>query len=498
MFLCSVVCGLVSQAVGAVRPNALFSDGAVLQRGIPVPVWGDADIGERVTVEFQGQKASTVAKDGRWMVHLKPLRAGGPYGMSISGRNRIEIHDMLVGEVWVASGQSNMQMQVRLTENAPQDIAESSDPELRVFTVPVHASDKPEMEFAAQADVYHDHDMYMLASGKTKAVTTRWETASPATTGEFSAVAYYFARELKRAIKAPVGIISSSLGATYAENWTDAPTLRAIKDARLIIDWSAPFPNRPSALYNGMIHPLQPYAIRGAIWYQGESNAGLADDYRTVFPAMIANWRAAWGQGDFPFLFTQIAPFMKIQPTPSESAWAALRASQLAVSLTASHTAMAVITDAGSEVEIHPKKKAPVGARLALAARAIAYGEKIEYSGPVFRSMVVKGDRAVLGFDHAEGGLVAKGGDVTGFAIAGDDGRFVWAHASIQGDRVVVSNPEVAHPTVVRFGWADNPVVNLYNGAGLPASPFRSDDRIFGTTDHGLQTTDPASGVSRS
>jgi len=234
--------------------------------------------------------------------------------------------------------------------------------------------------------------------------------------------------------------------------------------------------NSPSVLYNGMIVPLQPYAIRGVIWYQGESNAGRAVEYQTLFPAMIRNWRQDWSEGDFPFLFVQLAPFMKIEASPQESAWAELREAQRLTTLTVPQTAMAVITDVGEENDIHPRKKEPVGARLARAARALAYREPIEYSGPTYQSMRVEGDRIVLQFQHTEGGLTARGGALKGFTIAGEDRKFVNARAEIRSDTVVVSSPEVSHPVAVRYGWANYPVVNLWNGAGLPASPFRTDD----------------------
>lgn len=465
-----------STAAASVRPNKLFSDGAVLQQGMPIPVWGDADENERITVKFLNQKVSTTARDGRWMVRLKPVAAGGPFTMTINGKNKIELHNILIGEVWIASGQSNMQMQLLLTEHAIRDIADSEDPQLRVFTVPVHAANTPMREFMTDSNAYPNHDMYRLFSGGPKPITAQWEQSSPSTSGEFSAVAYYFAQQLRKSLKVPVGIINASLGATFAETWTDSSTLKSLSGIQMMTDPSIPTPNHPGALYNGMIVPLQPYAIRGAIWYQGESNAGLANEYRTLFPAMIAGWRREWNQGDFPFLFVQIAPFMKPQPVPSESAWANLREAQLVTSLKVPNAGMAVITDAGSEVEIHPLTKQIAGIRLALAARAIAYGEQIEYSGPVFKSMVIKGNRAVLSFSHAESGLTAKGGEIKGFTIAGDDRKFVWADASLQGNKIVVSNPLIEHPKVVRYGWADFPVVNLYNNDGLLASPFSTED----------------------
>ena len=233
---------------------------------------------------------------------------------------------------------------------------------------------------------------------------------------------------------------------------------------------------RPCGLYNAMIAPLLPYAIKGAIWYQGESNAGRSFEYRKLFPAMIKCWRDEWKQGDFPFLFVQLAPFMKIEPEPKESGWAELREAQLLTALHCPKTAQAVITDVGEEADVHPKQKDPVGARLALAAQAIAYGEKIEFSGPAYAAMKVQGNKVILSFTHLGGGLVAKDGALKGFTIAGADKKFVNAQAEIQGDKIVVCCDQVAKPAAVRYGWANFPVVNLWSKAGLPASPFRTDD----------------------
>jgi sialate O-acetylesterase len=245
-----------------------------------------------------------------------------------------------------------------------------------------------------------------------------------------------------------------------------------------------PPPWRPSELYNGMIAPLLPYAIKGAIWYQGESNAGRAKQYRSLFPEMISNWRWDWGQGDFPFIAVQLAPFDKskrrtleaITEKPGDSDWAELREAQLLATKALPNVGMAVITDVGEKDDIHPKKKEPVGERLAKAALGIAYGQKIEYSGPLYKDMQVFGSQAFVTFDHAKSGLQARGGELTGFAICGADKQFVWGKAAIQGDKVVVSSPQVSKPVAVRYGWADYPVVNLWNKAGFPASPFRTDD----------------------
>jgi sialate O-acetylesterase len=333
----------------------------------------------------------------------------------------------------------------------------------------------------------------------------------------FSAVAYYFGRDLQESLKVPIGLIHTSWGGSPAEVWIreqimaenplyKAEILEGFKSqekrvAEETVKWESEKAAlekegkkiarnrpalgwRPAELYNGMIHPLLPLGIAGAIWYQGESNAGRAHQYQSLFPAMIANWRNDFGQGDFPFLLVQLAPWDKnkkremaeITKAPGESDWAELREAQLLSTKILPNVGMAVITDFGDKDDIHPQKKEPVGERLALLARCMAYGEKIPCSGPVYRSLKIEEGKALVSFDHVEKGLVAKDGDLQGFSIAGPDRKFVWAQAKIDGDRVVVSSPEVPNPVAVRYGWADFPVVNLFNKAGLPASPFRTDN----------------------
>ncbi|MCL4369030.1 MAG: sialate O-acetylesterase [Actinobacteria bacterium] len=517
--LLAVALGLLApvSASSTVVPNPLFSDGAVLQRGVRVPIWGTASPGEHVTVSFDGQKVSTVANGGKWMVHLKPMEAGGPFTLTISGSNTVEIHNVLVGEVWVCSGQSNMEFPLALASNGKEAIQSSSDPMLRLFTVPRLVSYYPQTAVKRPGDRAN----YSVAFPQDTKEGGHWDEASPSTTGGFSAVAYFFGRSLRRALGVPVGLIHSSWGGTPAEAWTTRKALEDTPSIRYYIDGLdaavRAYPQQmkryheqldsiakggangsqapkapdnplasswaPSGLYNGMIAPLIPYAIKGAIWYQGESNAGKAYEYRTLLPTMIRSWREEWGEGDFPFLLVQIAPFLKIQSQPMESAWAELRDAQLYTTQTVPKTAMAVITDVGDQNDIHPRQKEPVGQRLALAAEAIAYGRKVEYSGPQY----VQGGRAILSFTHVDGGLVAKDGPLTGFAIAGADRKFVNAQAEIQGGRIAAWSPDVARPAAVRFGWADYPVVNLYNKDGLPASLFRTDNFPLTTQPHPVQ-----------
>ncbi len=502
VWICAVGCWvlLAANAVADVRLARIFSDHAVLQQRKPVPVWGTAQPGEKVTVEFRGQKVSTVTgDDGEWRVTLKPMPAGGPFQMTVRGNNTIVLDDVLVGEVWICSGQSNMEWPVALSNNAEQEIAQANYPQIRLFMVPKAVSDRPLKDLNGGA----------------------WQPCTPETVRNFSAVGYFFARELHRTLKVPVGMIQSAWGGTPAESWTSKPTLMANPSLRYLLEnWrraEANYPQalenyqkqlaewekaaaqaraegkpepkkpdppqnprtnpwKPSGLFNAMIAPIVPYALQGAIWYQGESNAGRAYEYRTLFPAMIQDWREAWAQGDFPFLFVQLANFMAVKPEPGESAWAELREAQT-MTLALPKTGMAVAIDIGDANDIHPRNKQDVGKRLALNALAIAYGKKVVYSGPLYERMRREGNAIRLYFKHVNGGLTTPNGEpLRGFAIAGADRRFVWAEARIEGNTVVVSSPQVLEPVAVRYAWADNPVCNLYNRAGLPASPFRTDD----------------------
>lgn len=437
-----------------VKPNVLFSDGAVLQRGQNIPVWGTAKEGEKVTVELAGQTATTTAKGGKWKLELKPLEAGGPFSMKISGDNEVTVNNLLVGEVWVASGQSNMEWTLNQAFQPEVEKPKANFPEIRMITAKKAASLQPLDQIEGS-----------------------WQVCSPETVGNFSAVAYYFARDLHAKLGVPVGIISTSWGGTPAQAWTSAegfegqPELKGyadqLKAAAEKPPENGPGPHFPSALYNAMIAPVVPYGMKGVIWYQGESNAGQSKQYQTLFPAMIADWRTKWKLGDFPFLFVQIAPFNGQPPEIREAQFLTLAKSK--------NTAMAVITDYGDAKDIHPKQKEPVGNRLSLAARALAYGEKIVYSGPLYKEMKVAGSEVAISFDHTGGGLVAKDGDLKGFTIAGADGKFVPAKAVIKGDAVVVSAEGVIDPKAVRYGWINVPDVNLFNKDGLPASPFRTD-----------------------
>ncbi len=633
----SLVAGLVLGPMAAAADlHPLFQDHAVLQCDRRVPVWGTGRDGEKVTVTFAGQEVSTVVEDGKWQVWLEPMAPDAtPRTLTVAGDTTRVLSDILVGEVWVASGQSNMERRLGLQPGQPpitgweEEVAAADHPEIRQFHVPQTKSFEPRATVAGS-----------------------WTVCSPEIVVNFTAVGYFFARDLHLARQVPIGIIHSSWGGTPAEAWTSEAGLRDLPDfagpladlAKFAADpegakraamaerldwlakvdpgsrpdapWSAAdldtadwetmtlptriedagysdfdgvfwfrrtfelpenwdggdaelhlgavddmdttwvngervgatdgwdvrrvytIPGRllkrgenhlavrvldtsggggfhggepirlairagedataiplsgewrckpgvtiqqsgwppaaagdsssqPTVLYNGMIAPLLPYAIRGVIWYQGESNVGREKQYRTLFPAMIGDWRRAWGQGEFPFLFVQIAPYRSLTPE--------IREAQLLSWQRTKNTAMVVTLDCGDPHDIHPANKRPVGARLALAARAVAYGENFDYSGPIFESMAVQGGVAVLGFTHTGGGLVAKGGELEGFTIAGADQQFHPAKAEIRGETIVVSAAAVPEPAAVRYAWANVPEGNLHNRAGLPASPFRTD-----------------------
>ena len=491
-------------ALAEVKLPAIIGDNMVLQQGKKVDIWGWAEPGEEfmVGVSWLSMKWQVKAdKEGKWSFKMAAPEAGGPYEMSMKGKNTIQIKDIMVGEVWVCSGQSNMQMSVQGSANPTEETAAAKYPNIRLFTVQRQVADKP------QADCVGS-----------------WVPCSPETVGGFSAVGYFFGRELHTQLNVPIGLIHTSWGGTPAEAWTRRAELEKEEDFAPILqrydDMIAKYPqalkkygedlekwqeaakkakeedkkqprkprapsgpgnpHSPGVLYNAMIAPLIPYGISGAIWYQGESNAGRAYQYRKLFPTMIKNWRQDWGQGNFPFHFVQLANFMAVKDEPSDSAWAELREAQL-MTLALPDTGMAVIIDIGEANNIHPKNKQDVGKRLAFWALARSYKKEVVYSGPIYKSMKVEqieGKSQIrLSFDHVGGGLVARGDEVLkGFAVAGEDKKFVWADAKVDGPTIVVSSDKVSKPVAVRYAWADNPVCNLYNKEGLPATPFRTDD----------------------
>ena len=488
-----VAASLLTTVAGAeIRLPALFGDHMVVQRDVPVHVWGWAAPGEAVAVEFRGQGASTVAaEDGRWEVYLRPGSAGGPFRLVVEGGRRIAFEDVHAGDVWVGSGQSNMVWPLQRSRDAEREIAAAQHPGIRYFKVALATADTPLDDLEGE-----------------------WRVVSPETAGELSGVGYFFARHLHKRLGVPVGIVQSAWGGTPAESWTSARTLsedpalagipagfaaeakaEEAAYAERLAAWQErsaaaeasgqepprrpPPPrtlrpqNAPGAIFNAMVAPLLPYAIRGAIWYQGENNAqrGQGRLYRRLFRAMIEDWRRAWGIGPFPFLFVQLANYGRVA---EQSTWPELREAQ-AMALGLANTGMAVTIDIGNPTDIHPTNKQDVGLRLALAARAVAYGERdLEHSGPRFRQATREPAGLRLWFDHAGGGLEARGGRLEGFEVAGRDGKFVPAQASISGSTVLVSSASVQRPARARYAWAADPRGNLYNHAGLPASPFQT------------------------
>jgi len=635
LFLLPLVLLMVSKAFATVTLPALFSDGMVMQRNVKNAVWGWAAAGEQVTVTWINKTYTTKPDHtGKWMLHLDATPAGGPHTLTINGKNQLQIKDVLIGEVWICSGQSNMEWQMNMLKNKyDAEIAASANPNIRHIKIINTTSLTP------QPDVKN----------------RGWKRASPENTPEFSAVAYFFAKELYARLNVPIGLIASNWGGTVAEAWTSLEGLRTfpnyvkkydqwkstilskdpnpkkvyeqyldqvmskdigaktwmdpslittdwktmpqpnnwkrtelaavdglvwfrkeiiidkadagkpltlhlgfiddndityfngvqvgasngynidrnytvkgklVKPGRNVIavrvqdtggpggmqggdrslmaevngkkislagDWQYKFsvaqkelppnpyvdlksPNHPTLLYNGMIAPLIPYGIKGVIWYQGESNTSKAYEYRRLFPAMITDWRNRWQLGEFPFLFVQLANFMDVSSQPTESAWAELREAQT-MTLSLPVTGMACIIDIGEAEDIHPKNKLDVGKRLSYAARKIAYGEDVVHSGPLYFVHTVEGNKIRLDFTNIGTGLAASGGELKGFAIAGQDRKFVWANARIEGNQVIVWSDAIAEPVAVRYAWANNPEgCNLYNKEGLPASPFRTDN----------------------
>ncbi len=507
--------GVVSTAPAALRMPRVLGDHMVLQRERPVPVWGWAEAGQEVTVSFAGQeKKATAGADGKWMVRLDAMEASAkPATMTVTAGSdgKATLEDILVGEVWLGSGQSNMEMAVGGCLEAAKFIAEAKYPSVRLFTVRRRPSGEPKDDVEGQ-----------------------WSACSPAGVRGFSAVLYFFGRRVHRELGVPVGLIHSSWGGTRIEPWTPPCGFRAVPSLQGIVKqvegasgayrkqvgravadleaWlakakealagdgeipSAPALPRhplnssgaPTGLYNGMIHGLIPFALRGALWYQGESNGGEGRSYFEKKRALIGGWRELWGQGALAFYFVQLANFRAPNPkAEGGDGWARLREAQTAC-LSIPKTGMAVIIDIGNARNIHPKNKQDVGERLALWALAKDYGKKdLVYSGPIYKGSKADGREMVLSFDHAGGGLMVgskeglaptrevPGGTLKGFSIQGEDGTWHWADAKIAGETVRVSCEKVRKPRAVRYAFTINPEgCNLYNKAGLPASPFRTD-----------------------
>ena len=440
----------------------------MLQRDQPVPIWGWTTPGAKVTVKLNKKSATaTAAADGRWQVKLAQFHAGGPYTITVTGPQTLVVNDVLLGDVWLCSGQSNMEMGLAAC-NATNEMAKANFPNIRLLTVPRRLAPQPTDATACQ----------WLLCNPTNLAKGVW--------GGFSATAFFFGQHLHQELNVPIGLIHSAWGGTVAEAWTSHEGLQTLSDFTPKPPQSSD-PNNPNydtVLFNGMIAPLLPFAIKGAIWYQGESNADHARQYRPLLAAMIKDWRSRFGVGDFPFYLVQLAAFQPPEALPSGDDWAKLREAQAQTVQTVPHTGLAVAIDIGEAHDIHPKNKQEVGHRLALVVLARTYGKKLEFSGPQFRDLTISSNRIKLNFDHAAG-LYAKDGPLHGFTIAAVDGKFVEAEATIKGTTVWVSAPQIAQPVAVRYGWENNPACNLFNRAGLPAVPFRTDeDRPMLTQNH--------------
>jgi len=504
LFVLALAIPWVSTVRADVTLAPLFTDGAVLQRDKPVPIWGTADAGEHVTVTFHGTSGGTTAgSDGRWIT-LLPALATSAQGadLMVVGKNTVTLHDIVVGEVWLCSGQSNMEFLVNKVVDAPPEMAAANFPLIRHVRISRQISPTP-------AETVK---------------TGGWQRTTPETVGGFTAVGYFFAREIHRKTGVPVGLIHSSWGGTPIESWmspfalgsdpafkvadlrwqqmlADYPGKKAVFDAALAA-WTPaeaaakaqpatayaawlkknPKPRAPrgpgdswtpSGLFNGMINPLLPFALRGVLWYQGESNTDHATEYRALFATMIRTWRAHLGQGDVPFYWVQLANFKATYETVPDL-WAQLRETQTQT-LALPGTGQAVTIDVGNPDDIHPTNKQEVGRRLALLAENRVYGFAGEDSGPVFASATREGAALRIRFTHAGDGLIARDKPVQSLEVAGADRKFFPATAKIEHDTLLVSAPQVREPVAVRYAWGNSPVANLYNGAGLPAGPFRSD-----------------------
>jgi len=494
---------LPAAARGDVKMPSIFGDHMVLQQGMKLPVWGKADPGEKVMVSVGGAQGSATADEqGRWRVDLDPLPVSAqPVVLEVRGAgNTLKFSDVLIGDVWICSGQSNMAFTLGHASNASTEIPRANDDQFRLFRVARKVAYEPQSDCAG-----------------------KWEICTPESAAPFSAIGYFFGREVQEKHHVPVGMIGSYVGGTPAQAWTSLEGLQAEPSLKPRVDeflytkvnrdklkeqyesvtlpaWKKARETKkdkrkpmdpsdaqwmPTGLYNGMIAPLIPFTIKGVIWYQGANNMPNAMEYRTLFPAVIKDWRKQWGQSDFPFLFIQTSLWPNKK---GEEYMPGIREAQL-MTLSVPVTGMTVSIDLGDKDNAHFKNKADLSHRLFLNAEHVAYGKDLVYSGPIFKTMKAEGDKLRLSFDHTGSGLIIgsapsdklgvpsapPASTLNGFAVAGSDMKFVPANAVIDGNTVVVSSDKVKQPVAVRYGWADAPEVNLYNKEGLPAATFRTD-----------------------
>ncbi len=486
-------------ATADVTLPSIFGDHMVLQRELPIPIWGRANPGEQVRVTLgSDSRMVTADKDGRWKVMLGKMSAGGPHKLEIQGDNAVTFDDVMIGEVWVCSGQSNMAWSVGQANDPDLEIAAAKFPQIRLISVPQVGTQEPQDDFKGS-----------------------WQICSPESVPSFSAVGYFFGRQLHQTLDVPIGLIDNAWGGSSAEAWVRRDLLenderyqqlldrwthlektydheKVMADfKKRLADWKAKKDagetvgrrprsprsqlkgqHRPANLYNGVLKPIIGYGIRGAIWYQGESNANRAYQYRHLFPLMIQNWRDEWGQGDFPFYWVQLADFRNEVNQPGDSNWAELREAQTMTMTKLPNTGEAVIVDLGEAADIHPKNKQDVAKRLARWALARDYGMEIVHRSPLYQSMKKQGNKIILTFDHVGGGLdTFDVREPIGFTIAGEDKVFHPAQSKLIGkNQIEVSSDDVPNPVAVRYAWADNPVCNVQNAEGLPLTPFRTDD----------------------
>lgn len=457
-----LICGIIPAKV---KLPSVLSDKMVLQQNSVVKIWGWANPQEKISIQTSWNKKtyqSVADEKGNWLIKVETAKAGGPYSIKINGENEIVLNDILLGEVWICSGQSNMEYTIKMLggwdtfKKEKEDFEKYDYSKIRLCQV---------LKATSQIPV--------------DTCTAKWMNADLTSTDTFSAVAFFYGKELYQKLKVPIGLISSNWGGTPAEAWTEKSYLLNDPDLSFYVTSSVQYDYdqyKPSLLYNAMIYPLLNYSIRGAIWYQGESNVSNADLYTELFSTMIKCWRDKWQLGEFPFYFVQIAPF---DYGDNFSASAYLREAQFNT-LSVPNTGMAVTMDIGNPTNIHPINKPEVGRRLALWAFAKTYNVKVpEYSGPVYKSMKIEKDKVRLKFDHANGGLIKKGDKLTGFKIAEANLNFVDADAVIEKNTVVVSSPQIKSPAAVRFAFTNTDSSNLYNKAGLPATSFRTDETKY-------------------
>jgi len=470
----------VPGALADVQVSKIFGDHMVLQQEKPIRIWGTAEAGEAVTVELAGKSASTEAKDtGKWRVDLPAMKVDGKvHTLTVKGKNTVTINDVLLGEVWICSGQSNMEWSVGGSMNAKEEIAAANHENIRLFNVPGHVQGPdPQDDPRGQ-----------------------WQMCNSQTIGGFTAVGYFFGRELEQNIKVPIGLVGTNWGGTRIEPWTPitgfeqvpnlkdyVENLKQIADAKVKGE-KGPGPKGGAVkIYNGMVHGLTPLSVRGAIWYQGESNAGDGLRYEYQKEALVKGWRTVFDNKDLAFYWVQLANFQQPNNNPAGGGWGPVREGQRRA-LRVPHTGMAVTTDIGNARDIHPRNKQDVGKRLAFWALAKNYGKKIVFSGPLYKGMKKEGSKIRISFDHIGSGLMTgkkeglapteevKGAELARFAIQDGSDKWHWAKAKIDGETVVVWHDEVKDPKHVRFGYESNPVgANLYNTEGLPASPFTTD-----------------------